>query len=287
HELTGIETGERTSAGTTALVDLATGGWSEELLADIAVDPRLLPPVASAGRCVGTWRGVSVHLVGGHDTASAVVAMPGPPVECSAFVSSGTWLLVGAERPEAETSDAARLANFSNERGALAGVRFLKNLAGLWLLEECRRGWGSPAVEELVAAAEAAGPSRALVDPNDARFVAPVDMEAEVRAAAGLPTGAGRDRVVRTIVESLAAATAGVVHELEAFLGRPVPEVRVLGGGARNRLLTRLTEEACGVPVRTGPGEATALGNALVQGIALGRFSGLTEARAALSPEAD
>lgn len=281
--LTGTVTGEVTSAGTTGLVDLATGGWAKDIIEEIGVDPALFPPIAPAATAVGTWQGIPVHLVGGHDTSSAVAAVPGPPAEGAAFVATGTWFLVGTERAAADVSDAARAANFSNEPGVLGGVRFLKNLTGLWLLEQCRAAWGDPPIGELMAAAAGVGGGGPTVDPGDERFLAPPDMEAEVRAAAGLAASAGRDAVVRCIVDSLAAATARVVDEVGRLQGQAVPEVNVVGGGVHLALLLTLLEEACGVPVRTGPAEAASVGNALVQGIALGRFDSLAGARRSLA----
>jgi rhamnulokinase len=131
--LTGFEGAERSNASTTALLDAQTGDWSAELLEAVGLDPALLPPIVSAGLAVGSWRGVGVHTVGSHDTASAFVGVPGAPGPGSVVVSSGTWVLVGAERPTADTSQKARDANFSNEAGALGGVRFLKNVTGFWL----------------------------------------------------------------------------------------------------------------------------------------------------------
>jgi rhamnulokinase len=277
--LTGFEGAERSNASTTALLDARTGAWSAELLEAVAVDPVLLPPIVPAGLAVGSWRGVGVHAVGSHDTASAFVAVPGVPGSGSVVVSSGTWVLVGAERPAADTSEKARDANFSNEAGALGGIRFLKNVAGFWLLEQCRAVWGNPTVEELVAAAAGVrGPVR-TVDPADARFLAPADMEAEIRAAAGLGTAASRAEVVRCILESIASATARVAEELVAVTGTPVDELLVVGGAARIRLMNELYGRHAGVPVTVGSPEATALGNAVVQGLALGRFERLEDAR--------
>jgi rhamnulokinase len=216
--------------------------------------------------------------VGSHDTASAFVGVPGVPGPGSVVVSSGTWVLVGAERPTADTSEKAREANFSNEAGALGGVRFLKNVTGFWLLEQCRAAWGNPTVEELVAAA-AGAPTARVVDPADARFLAPADMEAEIRAAAGLGTAASRAEVVRCILESIASATARIADELVAVTGTPVDELLVVGGGARIRLMNELYGRHAGVPVTVGSPEATALGNAVVQGLALGRFERLEDAR--------
>lgn len=275
HALTGVVCGERTSAGTTGLVDLATGTWEPELVAEIGVDPAILPAIEPAGRCVGTWRDVPVHLVGGHDTASAVAASePG-----AAFVASGTWMLVGIERPVADVSDAAQSANFSNEPGVAGGFRFLKNVMGLWMLERLRAAWGDPPLAEVLAAAAGADSRGPVVDATDERFLAPVDMDAEVRSAAGLNASASRGEVARCVLESLAAATANVVAELGSFTAMPMNDVCLLGGGARNPLLRQLIEERTGLSVRTGPVEATAIGNALVQGVSLGVYDDLADAR--------
>jgi rhamnulokinase len=285
--LTGFEGAERSNASTTALLDARTGAWSAELLAAIGVDAALLPRVVPAGLPAGAWRGVGVHTVGSHDTASAFVAVPGVPGPGTVVVSSGTWVLVGTERPAADTSEQARAANFSNEAGALGGVRFLKNLTGFWLLEQCRAAWGNPDVAELAAAAAGVDGPVGLVDPNDARFLAPADMEAEIRAAAGLGAAASRAAVVRCILESIAAATARVAGELAAITGTPVTELLVVGGAARIRLMNQLYGRHTGVPVTVGSPEATALGNAVVQGLALGRFEGLQDARRWLATGAD
>lgn len=280
HALTGNEAAERTSAGTTALMDVRSGLWSAELLADLELDPALLPPIDTASRQIGFWRGVPVHLVAGHDTASAVAALPGPSAN-AAFVSSGTWMVVGAERAEADTSEAARWGNFSNEPGAAGRMCFLKNVMGLWMLDQLVRGWGGDR-EQLLAAAGALPRGGPVVDATHERFLAPADMEGEVRVAAGLSADVSRDRIARCVLDSLAAAAARVVREVGGFLPRPIEVVYVLGGGGRNVLLNRLIEEAAGVPVLVGAIEATALGNALVQGIALGRFADLEHARASL-----
>ncbi|HMG40927.1 MAG TPA: FGGY-family carbohydrate kinase [Acidimicrobiales bacterium] len=270
HHLTGEVHAERTSAGTTALVDLATGDWSPALLEAIGVDPMLLAPIEPAGTRVGTWEGVPVHLVGGHDTASAVAALDLGPR--AAFVSAGTWMLVGREQPAPELAEWARLANFTNEAGALGGIRFLKNLAGSWLIEGCRPAWGDPPIDDLLAAAAAVEHDGTIVDVTDTRFLHPDDMLGEVTRAAGLPRSTPPPVVVRTIVESMVDATARV---LLSSLSRPYPaqrrqNVEVIGGGARSALYRRRLAEQTGLPVAAGPVEATALGNALVQGMALG-----------------
>jgi rhamnulokinase len=277
HHLTGAVAGERTSAGTTGLVDIRAGEWSADLADAVGLDAGLLPPIRSAGEFVGRWQGIPVHLVGGHDTASAVVAMGPTGGPQSAFVSTGTWMLVGREQREPDLSEAARAANFANEIGALGGVRFLKNLAGSWLIERCRPAWGDPPVAALVA--EAAGghvADGATLDVTDPRFLHPDDMLAEVTAALGVPRDTPPAVVVRGIVESQAAGTARVIDHLGA-----IRDVAVFGG-AQSDLFRDALARHSGLPVTAGPAEATALGNALVQGIALGRYADLADARAHL-----
>jgi rhamnulokinase len=295
HHLTGEIVGERTSAGTTGLVDIASGDWSAPLLDRVGLDASVLPPLLPAGTRVGAWQGVPVHLVGGHDTASAVVAMGPAPGPGSAFVSTGTWLLVGREQPDPDLGDRARQANFSNEIGALGGVRFLKNLAGSWLVERCRTAWAGVAatagaagsgragasVGELLTAAETVEALAARLDVADRRFLNPADMLGEVTAALGLPVDAPPPVVVRGIVESQAAATARVLDELGG-----VTDVHVIGGVAQAGLYVRLLAERAGVRVHAGPVEATALGNALVQGVALGLYTDLADARRHLAGDA-
>jgi rhamnulokinase len=286
HHLTGEVVGEPTSAGTTGLVDITTGAWSAALAAGAGVDLGVLPEIRPAGTPIGTWQGVPVHLVGGHDTASAVAAMGAGAGPRPAFASTGTWLLVGREQPGPDLGDAAREANLTNEIGALGGVRLLKNLAGAWLLDQCRPAWGSPPVADLVsdAAATAAwGPTVSLLDPTDARFLHPDDMLGEVTDALGLPRDAPPPVVTRLVVESLAAATAAVLAELP---GDPPTDVHVFGG-AQSDLYRRLLIEHAGLSVHAGPVEATALGNALVQGVALGRYRDLADARSHLAGAGD
>jgi rhamnulokinase len=283
HHLTGAIVGERTSAGTTGLVDIRTGLWSDELVEAIALDPRVLPDIHPAGIAVGTWQGVPVHLVGGHDTASAVAAMGAGTGPRPAFVSTGTWLLVGREQPVADLSEAARAANLTNEIGATGGVRLLKNLAGAWLLEQCRPAWGDPEIRALIDGAEAVDDvPAARLDPTDARFLHPEDMLGEVTTALGLPRDTPAAVLTRVVVESLASASATV---LAALPGEAPSDIHVFGG-AQSTLYRRLLAEASGLPVHAGPAEATALGNALVQGIALGRYGDLAEARRHLAEPA-
>ena len=275
HHLTGTCAAERTAAGTTGLVDLATGDWSPELLDACGVPAALLPPLAPPGTAAGTWRGVPVHLVGGHDTASAVAALPPTTARQRAFVATGTWLLVGREQPEPDTSPVRQAQNFTNEPAIDGGTRLLKNVAGFWLLEECRRGWGGADADDLLAAAAAVTEPVDAFDATDPRFLAPTDMEAEVRDAARLAPDADRARVVRAIIASLAETTASVVAD--GLAG--TDELTLLGGGAGIDLLRDELVTRTGLPVTIGPTEAAVCGNALVQGIALGRFADLADAR--------
>jgi rhamnulokinase len=280
HDLTGTISAERTTAGTTALYDLRTRTWSEELCDAISLERSLLPEIGEPGTVVGgalDFGATSVRLVGGHDTASAVVA-GGAPGEV--FLSTGTWMLVGREQTAWDTSDRARELGFTNEQGTFGTIRFLRNMAGWWLLEECRRAWGSTSVDELLAAAASTKPAGRPFDTTDDRFLAPADMAAEVRAAASLGHDAAPPVVTRAIVEAMVDTTARLVAALE-----PTQGIRVFGGAARSGLFTERLLARIGLPVRLGPVEAAALGNALTQGVALGVYDSLDVAREATKAE--
>ena len=279
HHLTGQEAAERSNVSTTALMDIRTGEWAADLLDDLSLDPSLFPPVVGAGSAAGMWRGTPVHLVGSHDTASAFLGMPAGSSPGTVFVSAGTWVLVGTERPGPDTSARAREANFSNEAGALGGVRFLKNVVGLWILEQCRQAWGGPPIEILLEeAASHEGPVPTF-DAGDHRFVSPVDMLREVREAADLPPDTRRSVVARSVIESIVTGIGVVVEELIEITGDRPARIAVVGGGARVPLLHELLSRRTGLPVVRGSQEATALGNALVQGLAIGAFEDLDQAR--------
>jgi rhamnulokinase len=275
YHLTGEIAAERTSAGTSGLLDLRTGTWSAELCDAIGLKAGLLPEIRPVGTQAGRWRGVPVHLVGGHDTASAVVA---GAVEGEAFVSSGTWLIVGREQLDVDTTEQAQRAGFSNEQGALGGIRFLRNAAGWWLLEECRRSWGAVDVAMMVREASAVTGDVPVVDVTHERFFAPSDMESEVRAAAGLGADADRPAITRTIIDSMAATTAKIVSALGNVRG-----IRLFGGGSRSDLYVQALRARTDLAVSVGPVEATALGNALTQSFALGRYDSLTTLRSAVA----
>lgn len=271
---------ERTLASTSQLMNVRSGDWAFDLIRRLQLAPRTWPPIVPPGTPIGrTAEGVAVVAGCSHDTACAVAAVPadagGPPW---AYVSSGTWSLLGVERTEPLLSDAALRANFTNEAGVDGTVRFLKNLTGLWVLQECERAWrdaGSAAgYDELTRQAEAARSVRSIVDFDDPAFARRTgDMPARIRRHCrerGLPAPRTRGETVRLILESLAQAYRRKLRTLEALVGERLPVLHIVGGGARNALLCRLTADACGCTVVAGPAEATAIGNLLVQARAAG-----------------
>lgn len=278
HALTGVAVTERTSAGSSGLVDLTTGDWSPSLLDIAGVDRSQLGEISGAGRIVGEWCGIPVALVGGHDTASAVVGMGPASPDGSAFVASGTWMLAGIEREEADTSKWARTRNFTNEAGALGGFRFLRNVSGFWLLEQCRQAWGDPPIEELVHAATTVTDEVAVIDVDDETLRAPEDMLTAVTAAAGISRDAAPGVVTRTIIEAIAAGTADVIGQLAEIAS--FDNVVLFGGAARMDLLVQRLAERSGRAVVVGSAEAAAVGNAIVQGVALGHFASIEDGRA-------
>ncbi len=276
--LVGFEGAERSNASTTGLMNARTGDWDSKIVEDLGLDPSLFPEVLPAGTIAGTWQGVPVHLVGSHDTASAFLGMPGAGPG-TIFVSTGTWVLVGIERDEVDTSAAAREANFSNEAGAFGGVRFLKNVIGFWILDQCRSGWGDPPIETLLEEASSVREPVATFDAGDPRFLTTGDMEQEVREAAQMSHDAPRSMIVRSVLESIVDGVAGVVDQIAKITGQNQTRIAVVGGGARVVLLNQLLAERTQLTVVRGSLEATALGNAMAQGIALGRFAGVAEGR--------
>jgi rhamnulokinase len=232
---------------------------------------------------------VPVTAVGSHDTASAVVGVPASS-DRFAYISCGTWSLVGVELDEPILTETSRAAGFTNELGVDGTVRYLRNVMGLWLLQECQRTWAAAGLPtdlpELLAAAARVPAFTAVVDPDDGRFLAPGDMPARIAAACaetGQVPPQSQAETVRCILDSLALAYRRAVRGAEELSGRGVEAVHLVGGGARNSLLCQLTADACGRPVVAGPVEAAALGNALVQARAAGVLAGgLPELRALL-----
>lgn len=272
--LTGERGAEVTNASTTQLLDVRTRAWSTELIAKIGASPTLFPDLREPGTVIGSTDGTPVIAVGSHDTASAVVGVPADG-ERFAYISCGTWSLVGVELDRPVLTEASRKANFTNELGVDGTVRYLRNVMGLWLLQECVREWGADTAPLLAEAARL--PKAAVIDPDDPVFLPPGDMPARIVDAcrrADQPVPADRAATVRCIVDSLADAHRRTVEQAQELSGLAVDVVHIVGGGARNTLLCQLTADACGLPVLAGPVEATALGNVLVQARALGAVDG-------------
>jgi len=282
HWLTGEIGAEHTNASTTQLYGL-DGGWSASIASKAGIDASILPPVRRPGDRIGvTDQGTPLVAVASHDTASAVAAVPAVD-ERFAYLSCGTWSLVGLELEAPVLSEAARLAGFTNEAGIDGTVRFLRNVMGLWLLQECQRFWGEASVERLLAEATEAKPFAALIDPQDPAWLPrgdePGGMPARIATRALGRSPQTRGEVVRCILESLALGHRNAVAEASALAGREVETLHLVGGGARNALLCQLTADATGLPVLAGPVEATALGNLLVQARADGMVSDLAHLR--------
>ncbi|WP_309080838.1 rhamnulokinase family protein [Zhihengliuella sp.] len=323
--LTGAERTEETNASTTALFDAREVAWSAEVFEAIGV-PQVFADLIAPGEAYGTLLpevaaetgldpAVRVVAVGSHDTASAVVAVPAGDREF-AYVSSGTWSLVGLELDEPVLTEESRRANFTNERGVDGTIRYLQNVGGLWLLQECTRAWAEEGREQpladLLAAAAALPAGGPVVDANSPEFIAPGGMPARLRAAvesdggsvpepaastadpgrgsapsaARGPVDADQAATVRCIMDSLAAGYAASLRQASELSGKRPEVIHIVGGGSQNALLCQLTADATGLPVLAGPVEATAQGNLLVQARAAGLIAGgLAELRASVAAD--
>ncbi|MDX6293610.1 MAG: rhamnulokinase [Kribbellaceae bacterium] len=282
--LTGQIGAEATNASTTQLYDVRARRWSDSLAQRVGVPARLLPELREAGQVVGPLLpavaeeiGLSdatpVIAVGSHDTASSVVAVPAAEGDRFAYISSGTWSLVGLELEKPVLSAEAQAANFTNEGGVDGRIRFLRNVMGLWILQECLRTWGSDDLAGLLAEAAAAPAFVVLIDPDDPSFLAPGNMPARIDEAcrrSGQSAPSTRGATARCVLESLALAYRRTVRMAGLIADQDVDVVHVIGGGSQNELLCQLTADACDLPVLAGPVEASALGNVLVQARALG-----------------
>ncbi len=300
--LTGVAGTELTNASTTQLVDPRTRDWARPVAEALGIDLGLFPPLRrpgeGAGRLLpevleetGLAGPVPVTAVGSHDTASAVVGVPAEG-ERFAYIATGTWSLAGLELDAPVLGEDSRRANFTNELGVDGTVRYLRNIMGLWLLQECLRAWDAAGVAgegdlaALLAAAGRAEPLRSVVDAGDPGFIAPGRMPERIAEACrrtGQPEPRDPAETVRCVLDSLALAHRRAVLDAQRLSGREVETVHVVGGGAHNELLCQLTADACGLPVVAGPAEAAALGNVLVQARAAGVVEGgLAELRSLL-----
>ena len=294
--LTGIKTCEFSDATTTQCFNPRTGDWARDLLERLDLPTRVFQPVVQPGTIIGGLRGDVTEEVGlgatpviapaCHDTGSAVAAVPADGQDF-AYISSGTWSLMGVEVREPVITADSLAFNFTNEGGVCGTYRLLKNIMGLWLVQECRRTWASEGKEysydeltRLAAEVPAFGP---LVDPDAHEFLRPGDMPARIIAfcrATGQRSPASRGEMVRTALESLALKYRWVLKRLEVMLGRRLNTIHIVGGGSQNRLLCQLAADATRRPVVAGPVEATAAGNVLMQALARGRLGSLDDARA-------
>jgi len=291
--LTGEMTSEFTNATTTQFVDARTRSWATDLLRELEVPTRLLPPVVEPGTLIGqigadapaSLAGTRVVAPACHDTGSAVAAVRADGHR--AFLSSGTWSLLGTELGAPVITPRARELNFTNEGGVCGTTRLLKNIAGLWLLQACRREWAEQGQhfgydELLTLAADERHSFRSLFNPDHPTFLHPRSMVSAISAycrETGQPKPDGPPGYARAILESLAFKYRVVLESLEQLTGIPITEIRIVGGGSRNRLLNQFTADATSRTVVSGPVEASALGNIAMQMVATGAVASLAEAR--------
>ena len=278
---------EYTNATTTQLLSAETGSWSDKLLSDLGLPSEIFPPIVQPGTSLGMTANGQSELIAPacHDTGSAVVAIPSDSSDV-AWISSGTWSILGVEMPRPLVSEASYRLNYTNEGGVFGTVRLCKNVMGLWILQECRRGWGDVSYSDLHSEASIAKSTRATFDPDDARFLAPSSDESRMEdrilgylSENDLAKPTTRGEMVRLILESLAAKYSSNIDKLESLIGRRLNAIHVFGGGSQNSLLNQLTANACNRPVIAGPVEATAIGNLLMQMITLGEIGSLADAR--------
>ena len=290
---------EFTNATTTQFFNPTTRGWALELLGRFELPTPMLGEVVTPGTNLGLLRAevcaktnlgqVPVVAPATHDTASAVAAVPATYTGKAnwAYISSGTWSLVGVEVPDAQLSAKTLVRNLTNEGGVAGTYRLLKNVMGLWLVQRCRAAFWQAGVQcdydELITHARSAKPFQSLIDPDDRRFLNPADMLLEITTfcqETGQPAPATVGRFVRCCLDSLALKYRLVLGWLEEVTGTPIEVIHIVGGGSRNRLLNQLTADVCRRPVLAGPVEATALGNVLVQACGAAELRSVTEVRA-------
>lgn len=293
--LTGRKVCEFTNATTTQFYDPRRKGWSKEICAPLGLPYEILPEVVQPGTQLGTLLPsvaaetgipeIPVIAPACHDTGSAVAAVPAQKDDW-AYISSGTWSLMGIEVAEPIVTDQALALNFTNEGGVENTFRFLKNIMGLWLVQECRRTWAQAGVEmsydQMTQLAENAKPFTALIDPDDDAFLPPGDMPSRIvdyckRTGQTVPSDVGG--ILRCALESLALKYRWVLEKLEAVRGKAINVIHIVGGGAQNQTLCQFTADATRTPVIAGPIEATAIGNIVVQAIASGSIKSISEAR--------
>ena len=286
YSLCGRKVCERSIASTSQMLSPQTRAWSADVLSAYGVPQALFAPLVDSGTVLGTLEnGAKVISVAGHDTQCAVAAMPGGEPD-AAFLSCGTWSLLGAElEAPVLTPESCRLG-LSNELGANGRVNYLKNIIGLWLIQESRRAWRRAGQDysyaELERLALEAQPLRSFIDPDGPEFTPPGDIPARVQEfcrKTGQPVPQSVGEIMRCIYESLALKYRYALGQIEAATGRTFGVLHVLGGGTKDRLLCQMSADCLGIPVTAGPAEATALGNCIIQLKALGALPNLTAGR--------
>jgi rhamnulokinase len=289
--LTGTKVCEFSNATTTQLFNPTTGRWATELMAKLDIPYTIFPEIVPPGTKLGIYEGMPVIAPACHDTGSAVAAVPAQTAQASArstfaYISSGTWSLVGLEVDKPILTPEALAANVTNEGGVYGTYRLLKNVMGLWILQQCRATWAvagqAYTYAQLVAMAEEAEPLTAVFNPNHAMFLAPGDHPQHIREICrqtNQPVPQTPGALVRCVLESLALAYREVLEQVSAVAHRTVATIHIVGGGTQNELLNQMTADATGLSVIAGPVEATVIGNALVQLITLGEIADLPQAR--------
>lgn len=287
--LTGEKACEFTHATTTQFYNPRAQDWDRQLLAQVGIPTEIFGDVVQPGTRIGAYQGIPVFTSASHDTGSAVVAVPTTTSDY-AYLSSGTWSLIGLELNAPVINDASYEANVTNEGGVYGTFRLLKNVMGLWLGQQCRATWRSAGQEysydDLTRLASDAEAFRSLIDPDDPAFLPPGDMPARITEfcqRTGQPIPETPGEFMRAVYESLALKYRWSLERMTALSGRSYERLHIIGGGTKNRLLCQMTADALGRTVIAGPVEATALGNAIVQLIALGEIGNLTQAREILS----
>lgn len=293
--LTGVVQTERTIASTSQMMDAGRSDWDRGLLAALDIPAELMPPIRETGSVGGELltnvsddvgqAGTPLILTACHDTAAAVAAVPATRPDW-AYISSGTWSLLGVELSSPVITPESREANFTNEAGLAGTTRFLRNVTGLWIVQECRRAWAAQghdySYEHLMQAAADAPPLASFVDPDDPRFAEPCDMPVRIREACGETRQAAPEspgEIIRCALESLALKYRAVLETLEQLIGRAITVLHIVGGGVKNELLNQFTADATGRFVLAGPVEATAAGNLMVQAWAQKQVASVDELR--------